>query len=73
MQGPRPPFGRRLVETCLELAQAPGGEKLRVNDLCVKLGVSVRKLQNAFSEAFGVPPGRYIRPGKLVVSQYLIP
>jgi hypothetical protein len=50
-----------LVEACLVLAQPWGVERLQVRDLCVKLGVSLRKLHGAFNEVLGVPPGRYIR------------
>jgi transcriptional regulator GlxA family with amidase domain len=54
------------------LAQRRGGERLRVCELCEMLGVSLRKLQDAFNEVFGVPPWRYIRTMRLSKARVLL-
>jgi transcriptional regulator GlxA family with amidase domain len=61
-----------LVEACLVLAQPWGVERLQVRDLCVKLGVSLRKLHGAFIEVLGVPPARYIRTMRLSNARLLL-
>jgi AraC family ethanolamine operon transcriptional activator len=61
-----------LVETFLMLAQQSGSERLRVEDLCSKLGVSLRKLQNAFKEVHGISPARFMLITRLHNAQLLL-
>jgi AraC-like DNA-binding protein len=51
---------RRLVHVCIEYAEAIEREPT-ISEMCRAAHVSERRLRDAFTEAFGIPPSRYFR------------
>lgn len=64
---PTPGFARAPIVTVVEdyMHAHPDMLLLHINDLCVAAGVSERTLRNAFHEAFGMAPMRYLRIRRL--------
>lgn len=64
-RGRHRPSRREIIDKTLALLPNKEGRPLRLGELCTVVGVSERALRTAFTECFGMSPGRYLRLRRL--------